>query len=572
MRLSNANQILSLCSLSNLPISALLCMCFSAVTFAQPMPVISSDSSLQMQSSSLGMSDGGAEDAAPSNAPAFVLTEAEIRRIMQQAIENFYTPGISVAIVHAGKLVFSGGEGLRNIEQALGADQDTYYRLASTSKAFTSAALGILVDQGKLNWQDRVIDHLPYFQMQDPWVTREFTVQDLLTHRSGLVSAAGDSMIWPEPSGFSREEVINNLRFLTPQYSFRSQYAYSNVLYITAGELVAKISEQAFEQFVDEHVFKALDMDCFAGNMPANKLDNVAMAYAHNDTKGLYAVPRNAIHGTTQMSAAAGGMVCSVNQMSKWLLALLGHSELPFSQSQLSQMWGSQTILGISDIDQEWDGTLFKTYGLGWRLSNLYEYKMVSHTGTLSGYQAYVTLVPEFDLGVVVLNNGSNYGARGAVMQSIIKAVLAVHKGEKVAQDWIQTYVDYQAKREAQYIARNVKEPAGSGKVIISKRDILGTYKDRWFGDFAVFTDPDNKRKIRIQHNKMSTLTGNFIAFHGTSYKVEWDNSNAQADAFLHFETNQSGKVSGFKMHPFTSEERQNHEYLDMHFIKQLIE
>lgn len=501
----------------------------------------------------------------------FPLSKQTLTDTMKASLEAFHTPSVSVAIVYRGKLVFSGAEGLRDVEQAKAADENTYYRLASVSKAFTAAAIAVLVEQGKLNWSDKVIQHLPEFVMQDPWVTREFTIKDLLSHRSGLVSGAGDSMIWPEPSGFSRAEVVHNLRYLSPEYSFRDTYAYSNVLYITAGELIARVSGMPFDDFVDKHIFEALNMQCFAGDLPDSAMKNVAMSYGHDDDKGIYPIPRNRIQGKALMSSAAGGMVCNTKEMSKWMLALLNHQTspelLPFSQQSLNEMWSPQTILSVSEIDEEWDGTLFKNYGLGWRLSNLFEHKMISHTGTLSGYQAYLSIIPDFELGVIVLNNGSNYGVRGAVMQTIIKAVLAKHKGEQYADNWVQAFIDYQADREQAYLARNIQTPKGSGQMTIASEEILGEYKDKWFGSFDIVQNDDGN--IRINHRKMKTLSGNVVAFENTSFKVEWDNKNAQTDAFLHFDLNVDAEVIGMRMHPFVSSQRTAHEYRDMYFTAQ---
>lgn len=506
--------------------------------------------------------------ATQTEPPNFPLSKKALKETMKASLEAFNTPSVSLAIVYKGEVVFSEAEGLRNIQKAQSANANTYYRLASVSKAFTAAAIAVLVEQGKINWSDKVIEHLPEFIMQDPWVTREFTIKDLLSHKSGLVGGAGDSMIWPEPSGFTRKEVVNNLRYLTPQFSFRDRYAYSNVLYIAAGELVARVSGISFDEFVDKYIFEAMDMDCFAGDLPQAAMSNVAMGYGYSDDKGIYPIPRNRIHGQALMSAAAGGMVCNTEEMTKWILALLNHqdtaSNLPFSQASLNQMWAPQTILSVSDIDEEWDGTLFKNYGLGWRLSNLFEHKMISHTGTLSGYQAYLSIIPDFELGVIVLNNGSNYGVRGAIMQTVIKAVLAEHKGEQYAQDWVQSYVDYQADREQAYLARNIVAPSGSGKMTIENTQILGTFEDQWFGAFDIVESTGGE--VRISHRRMKTLKGTVTPFENTSFKVEWDNSNAQRDAFLHFELDVNKNMLGMSMHPFVSSTRTAHEYRDMYF------
>lgn len=493
-----------------------------------------------------------------------------LARTIETALNTFHTPGMGVGIIHKNEIVLAKGYGEANIETKAPVDAQTYFRLASTSKAFTSAAVAILVDEEKISWDDKVITYLPEFQLYDAYVTREFTILDLLTHRSGLLSGAGDSMIWPEPSGFTRQEVIENLRYLTPEYSFRANYAYSNVMYITAGELVAKITGMSFDSFVEQRIFKPLGMNCFVGDIPKRNLQNIAMSYGHNDARGIYPIPRNSITEKGQMSAAAGGIVCNIDGMLNWTKALLSKENLPFSEQQLNKMWSPQTILGVSELDEEWDDTLFKSYGLGWRLANMGELEVVSHTGTLSGYQAYVMLVPKLELGVVLLNNGSNSAARGSIMQTIVKTYLekAGYLNKDQRQDWVNTYVEYLDKREQAYL-ENYEAPVASAPMSINNEQIVGEYTDKWFGTFTVFEEAsDDSVSLRIVSDRMSTLKGTLTPFQDATYKIEWDNKNAAGDAFMHFELDVSRDVKSARLHPFRVKERINHAYRDMHFIK----
>ena len=498
------------------------------------------------------------------------IDKKSLDKTIEAALNTFQTPGMGVGIIHKNEIVLAKGYGEANIDTKAQVNAQTYFRLASTSKAFTSAAVAILVDEDKIAWDDKVITYLPEFQLYDPYVTREFTILDLLTHRSGLLSGAGDSMIWPEPSGFTRQEVIQNLRYLTPEYSFRANYAYSNVMYITAGELVAKISGMSFDSFVEQRIFKPLGMNCFVGDIPKRSLQNVAMSYGHNDERGIYPIPRNSITEKGQMSAAAGGIVCNIDGMLNWTKALLSKENLPFSERQLEEMWSPQTILGVSELDEEWDDTLFKSYGLGWRLANMGELKVVSHTGTLSGYQAYVVLVPKLELGVVLLNNGSNSAARGSVMQTIIKTYLekAGYLSKDQQQDWVNTYVEYLDEREQAYL-ENFESPVATAPMSITKEQIVGEYTDKWFGTFTVLEQiSSDSTSLRISSDRMSTLTGTLTPFQDATYKIEWDNKNAQGDAFMHFELDVSREVKSARLHPFSVKEFINHEYRDMHFIK----
>lgn len=515
----------------------------------------------------------------------------DFEQVIEKALNAYHTPGMSVGILYKGDIVLSKGFGLANIEKKHKVNDKTYFRLASTSKAFTAAAIGVLVEDGVVNWNDKVIQHLPNFQLYNPYVTYEFTILDLLTHRSGLGGGAGDSMIWPEPSGFSRQEVIENLKYLKAQKPFRSSYSYSNVLYITAGELVEKVSGMTFEKFVETRIYQPLKMECYAGDVPKKALKSSAMAYGHNDERGIYPIPRNSITKQGLMSSAAGGMVCNAESMLKWTKFLLDtyqqgrvdaeetlesgvkevtDESLPFTYKTLSYMWSAHNILGVSELDEEWNNTFFRSYGLGWRLENLGRLKAISHTGTLSGYQAYLMLVPELELGVMILNNGSNSAARGSVMQTIVKSYMQKNNildYDLANIDWIQQYNDYLEEREQRYID-NLDIPVASSDMIISNEQVVGIYEDKWFGQLIVKASDESNQSLRIHSARMSTLTGTLVPFQDASYKIVWDNQNAASDAFMHFSLNTKREITHAELHPFTNKQFNNHAYTDMLFIK----
>ena len=498
-----------------------------------------------------------------------------IETTIKQALQAFSTPGMAVGIVYQGKTLHLKGYGLREINRPEKIDDKTLFRLASVSKAFTAASIALLVDEGKLNWQDKVTDYIPEFKMQDHWVTGEFTIKDLLTHKSGLVSGAGDSMLWPEPSGFTRIEIIHNLRYLTPEYSFRSQYAYSNVLYIVAGELVAKVSNMPWADFVEQHIFKPLNMSCYAGDIPLNMRTNIASAHGDNNGE-LFIIPRNAILGKETVSAPAGGIVCNAKSMINWLKLLLNQAKniknsalnngdsretvTLFSTEQFKQLWHSETLLPISEHAQNYDQTFFKTYALGWRKANFLGYQLVSHTGTLSGYQAYIALIPKLELGVILLNNGSNSGARAAVMQTILRAFINPEDNT----NWVTHYQAYRQLQQQKYLAKHQK-PQGSGKVWYDLNAYAGTYKDKWFGKVTI---TETMKTLYFSAEKMPQLHGTLIPFNQHSFVVNWDNKNAANDALLSFKTNITGEVTHFTMTPYTNNVSISHEYRDMIFLR----
>ena len=160
------------------------------------------------------------------------MTEAQLDDVVERTRKAFNVPGIAVGIIKDGKLVLAKGYGVTNIKTQEKVDANTLFAVASNSKAMTAAALGILVDQKKIQWDDKVIQYLPEFKMYNDYVTKEFTIRDLLIHKSGLGLGAGDLMIWPDGHNFTPKDIIQNIQYLKPVSGFRTEYDYDNLLYI----------------------------------------------------------------------------------------------------------------------------------------------------------------------------------------------------------------------------------------------------------------------------------------------------------------------------------------------------
>ncbi len=188
------------------------------------------------------------------------LTSKQIDTLVEQSMKAFDVPGIAVGIIKDGKIVHSKGYGVRSLNTRQKTDENTLFGIASNSKAFTAAALGMLVDEGKIKWDDKVRDYIPEFKLYSPYVTEEFTIRDLLTHRSGLGLGAGDLMFFPDSSDFVLKDIIYNLRFLKQVSGFRTKYDYDNNLYIVAGEVVARVTGKSWDDFVDERIIHPLGM------------------------------------------------------------------------------------------------------------------------------------------------------------------------------------------------------------------------------------------------------------------------------------------------------------------------
>lgn len=346
-----------------------------------------------------------------------VAQPAELREIDAYAarvMKEFEVPGLAIAVVKDGQVVLAKGYGVRRMGDATPVDANTLFQIASNTKAFTSAALAMLVDDGKIQWDDPVIKHMPAFQMYDPYVTREITIRDLLVHRSGLGLGAGDLMFWPQTT-FTRDEIIHRLRFIKPATSFRSRYAYDNVLYLVAGQLVPAISGKSWEQFVRDRILATLGMtNTRMTRSEVKPTDNFATPHAPVDGRIQAVSPTSNLENL----APAGSINSSVNDMSKWLIARLDNEKSKlFSERSAREMWTPQTIMPIGDPISELAALRpnFQAYGLGWVLSDYRGKKVVSHTGGLLGMVSKVTLVPELKLGIVVLTNQEARGGYDAL-------------------------------------------------------------------------------------------------------------------------------------------------------------
>jgi CubicO group peptidase (beta-lactamase class C family) len=334
------------------------------------------------------------------------LTSKAIDHLVESSMSAFKVPGIAVAVIKDGKVIHSKGYGVRSLNSQEKVDENTLFGIASNSKAFTAATLGMLVDEGKIAWDDKVRNYIPEFKLYNPFVTEEFTIRDLLTHRSGMGLGAGDLMIFPDSSDFTLEDIIYNLRFLKSTSSFRSKYDYDNNLYIVAGEVVARVSGKSWDEFVEERIINPLGMDHTAASFDRLK-DKSNVIDGHASVEGTIQVIDR---GTLKQGHSAGGINSSIADLSKWVMLHLNHgkygenlSKQLFSEPVHEEMWTPQTIIPVRTPNAY--NTHFSTYGLGFSISDVKGYKQINHTGGLEGMVTQITMLPELNLGIIVLTN-----------------------------------------------------------------------------------------------------------------------------------------------------------------------
>lgn len=484
----------------------------------------------------------------------------EVEKTIKKAMKTFEVPGLAVAIVKDNKVVMSKGFGLRKLGKKDPVDANTLFGIASNTKAFTTAALAILVDEGKLNWNDKVSDYLPSFQMSDPYVTRQFTIRDMLSHRSGLGLGAGDLMIWPS-TDITNQEIIERIRYLTPVSGFRSEYAYDNLMYVMAGEIVAKASGMSWQDFVRQRILTPLKMNHTRMQYSLIRPDNHNVASAHAPVDGVLApVDSNFI----ERFLSAGSMASNVNDMSQWLKLQLnrgyigtvnGKEKQLFSGAQSVEMWAPNTIQPVKAFNLEMDKTHFKAYGLGWGLSDYHGYKMVAHNGGIMGMVSRVTMIPEVNLGVVVLTNQQSGSAFNAIIHDITNRYLGLPE-----QDWIAIYHDKSSKKTNSgnnVVAALMQNRDADSTPSLPLRDYAQPYKDNWYGNIDI-TLVNNKRgkingdKLEMRFSRTPILVGELEHYQHNTFIVRWYDRSTNADALVNFHLTAEGRVLEVTMKPLS--------------------
>lgn len=487
-----------------------------------------------------------------------------IDHLVERTLKTFDVPGIAVAIVKDDKIVFEKGYGVRSLASGKKVDENTLFGIASNTKAFTTAAVGILVDEGKLKLDDKVTDYISEFKLFDPWVTSEFTIRDMLTHRSGLGLGAGDLMDFPDSTDFTMKDVIHNLRYFKPVSSFRSKYDYDNQLYKVAGEVIARVSGMSWEDFIQTRILDPLAMSHSAPSYQRLK-DHSNVVDAHSPVDGkVVVIPRY----FTNTGDAAGGIYSSVSDLSKWVIMQMNNGKYGDGKQLLSedihwQMWSPQTIIPVTS--KTYYNVHFAAYGLGWLLNDAHGYKEVSHTGGIDGMVTKVDLIPELKLAIIVLTNQQS----GAAFTAIANQIKDSYFGMPY-RDWVKFMAD-QVKTnqgDADKIVAQVWKQVDARKHDGTKIDLTpfaGTYHDVWLGD-AVIAMKDGQ--LWFKAKRSPKLTGAMLPYKGNTFVIKWNYRSFEADAFAMFSFDEEGKPSGLKLKPVSPLTDFSFDFQDLDFTK----
>ncbi|MGB6353420.1 MAG: serine hydrolase [Steroidobacteraceae bacterium] len=503
-------------------------------------------------------------------APVLAAPPAGFEKRVESLRREVGVPGMAIAIVEDDKVTLARGFGVRALGAPEPVDADTIFPTGSTGKAFTVAALGILVDEGRIGWDDKVIDHLPGFQMYDPWVTREMTVRDLLVHRSGLGLGAGDLLFVPR-TNLTRAESVRRLRYIKPATSFRSGFAYDNVLYMVAGQMIEAVTGETWEKFTAEHVLKRAGM--------RQSTTDDATRFATQDRAQPHARTGGALRGIGDQqrlderddlgsnASPAGGLAISANDMARWLTIQLDGGKLPgsadrlFSEAAHEQMWTPVILQPITPRPGVLKPTqpMFNTYALGWDVRDYHGARIVWHGGAVFGFLSAVVLIPEKHVGFAIEINSED----GEIINGLMYELLDHYLGLPM-NDWPAKFIAFKHERVAEALKTyraDTAKPAEVGPSLPLAR-YVGTYTDPWYGNIEI---TQGKEGLRIDFKSTPRMAGALEHWQYDSFVARFDDKTIEP-AYLTFALDADGKVSRITMKAVSPLADFSYDYQDLSF------
>lgn len=410
----------------------------------------------------------------------------------EQARQDWEVPGLAVGIVKDDSLIFSKGYGVREINQTETVNTQTLFAIASITKTFTAAAMATLVDEVKLTWDDKVKDHLPWFELYNPYVSHHFTIRDMLSHRSGLNTFSGD-LLW-YASTYNREEIVKRAKHLEPSYGFREKFGYSNIMFIAAGEMIESITNTTWDQYIQSTFFEPLGMKSSITSIKDLKnYENYATPHTNKDNKTIAIDYLN-----WDNVGPAGSILSNIEDMSKWIKLSLKKGtfsgNIIYSENRAWEMWTQHTINPISKRSKElWPTMHFKSYGLGWQLFDYHGKKVVGHNGGYDGTLSSFNIVPEENMGFIILVNKNS-----TLYYSLIYKILDVFLCEdfKTEKDWSQLFLSYEKENNSK-LEEDKKEEKASNEASHPLKHYTAVFHCNMYGN-ATIKLKNNKLELKM--------------------------------------------------------------------------
>jgi CubicO group peptidase (beta-lactamase class C family) len=466
--------------------------------------------------------------------------QQEIDSLVNKAMQTWNVPALALVIVKDDQVLFTKGYGVREIGKSEPVDEHTLFAIGSNTKAFTATAVGLLVQEGKLGWDDPVTKYLADFKLHDPYTTQLITIRDLLCHRSGLGTWAGDLLLL---SSYPTDEVIQRLRHIPPAYNFRSGYGYSNLMFVTAGKIIEIVSGMRWDDFIRQRIFEPLGMKDSVTN-PRYLKERNNIAVPHEDVKGKL---QTVIQREDAHIGAAGSIHASVADIANWLRLQLNRGELDGQQiidpSIIEEMQTPHTLLRLSAEDRKSNPSLhFVAYGLGWFLSDLHGKFIARHTGGVDGMLSQVVLIRDEKIGIAAFTNKIPNAAFAAVPAYIIERLLNLP-----VQDWIQKNLDFENKgKEMEAQAKKQRDDSRTRDTTpsLALEKYVGEYKSLIVGGATVGLKGDG---LCIQLQAHESMSGTLEHWHYDTFLCHWDDPVLD-ESLIHFITDGEGNVAEFRV------------------------
>lgn len=462
-----------------------------------------------------------AQEALPTNFDEWI----------ENSRKDWNIPGLAVGVVKNGEVIYAKGFGEKQLGSGEKVDANTIFSIASVSKNITAAALGILVDEGKISWDDKIITHIPWFQLKDPWVTREVTIRDVLTHRVGLGRILGNRLQFMTES--SRDSVLYRMRYMDFEAPFRSQFVYNNVMYSLAGQIIEYVDGRTWDEFLKERLFMPLGMNSTTTSITDIK-PNDNQAYPHQEIEGkVVSIPRR----NWDNAGPAGGVNSTINDLNKWMLMQLGdpgtyEGKTLISRKQMNEIQKPQTLRSHNNALSP-----HVSYGLGWLITDKEGYRVITHGGATDGFNTAMYLVPELELGIVVVGNTFN-SLGDAICHQVIDYVMDVTDKK----DWSEYLLENYKKSYTH--AMEVRNEIHEARVKNTRPTLdldayVGEYTSKGYGKIEV--RKENKALVAYFWDTEG-LEAKLEHWHFDTFRAIWKNP-AQREEFMQFHLGENGKV-----------------------------
>lgn len=486
---------------------------------------------------------------------------AEARR----AIDVFNATGMVAAVTIDGEVVFEQAFGKADENTDAPFTTDTVVPIASISKAFTSTALAILVDRKLVEWDEPIQTYIPEFKMYDPWVSEHFTVRDALTHRSGLPLGAGDLLFWPDAKS-NIGDILHALPHLPPSTGFREAYAYDNLLYVVAGEIIARVSGKSWADFIEAEILAPVGMDNCAADLTRLRPDQTLVTGHERAVDSDHGTPVRESMLFKPDHAAAGGIVCPVSDMMTWAQFWLNDGVTEegvklVSQKQLAELWTGVTPFRAGPDRDVNEANIFGIYGLGWALKDFEGRLMVTHSGGAPGVVSNFILLPEQNIGIFAASN--DYRATAKVFTNqIADALIGNQDFDRIsdAGDWFPKEL---AKAQAS-MSSALSPPASAAARSLPLEAYTGIYRDKWYGDVSIYL---RDGQLSIDMSRSEVLDGPLVHYEGERFVAAWPDRSLKADAFVTFEL-EGQSIKGFTMKAVSSITDFSYDFHDLDLVR----